>query len=229
MFVAGFTPFRDLNLAVDAKVGSVTFKRLLSGKGNVTKFLTGFTLVEMTVVLAVIAVLAAIVGPHAYRAIEKAKVARMTRDSNVVKTAAYAMYADTGIWPGSNWGDDAPPVSTDVLAPANRGEGFVYQGVDPDMPASWNGPYMDRWPLNPWGGMYWWDFNLGDQNLDGIGVEHVLWLDNSRGNAGFRMKLEQRQLVDNQIDDAVLTTGRVQVWQGNPTDGNLGYILIQGQ
>ena len=178
-----------------------------------------FTLVEMIVVIAIIAVLAAIVAPSAFRAIEKAKLAKVTQDSKSIKSAAYAMYADTGLWPGSNWSDDA---ATDVLAGADKGEGFVFQGDDSDMPATWDGPYIEKWDVNHWGGWYWWDYNHGDQNGDGIGREHVLWIDNQRDNSGKRIPQGSRLKLDDMLDDGDLSTGRVQVWQTT----NLGFILI---
>jgi general secretion pathway protein G len=182
----------------------------------------GFTLIELIVVIAIIAILAAIIAPNAFRAIEKSKVARVVQDSKVIKTAAYAMYGDTGLWPGSNWADDA---ATDRLAPAAQGEGFVFKGNNANMPNTWDGPYIDKLPFNPWGGQYWWDYNDPDQNGDGIGQEHVLWIDNGQGNTGKRIPDSSRLKIDQTLDDGNLSSGRIQVWQGT----NLGYILIQGQ
>ena len=194
-----------------------------------------FTLIELVVVIAIIAILAAIIAPNAFRAIEKAKVARVVQDSKVIKTAAYAMYGDTGLWPGSNWGDDAG-TGNDPLAPANFGEGFELRGTNANMPSTWDGPYLEKWPLNPWGGLYFWDYNDGDQNGDGVTQEHVLWIDNaacgSTSNAGKRIPLSSRYKIAQVLDNGNITTGgsgRVQVWQGNLTAGNFGYILIQGE
>jgi general secretion pathway protein G len=184
-----------------------------------------FTLIELIVVIAVIGILAAIVAPNAFRAIEKGKLAKVESDSKAIKTAAFAMYADTGRWPGSKWADE----TNDPLEGAAQGEGFVFQGNNPNMPASWNGPYLEKWGRHPWGGLYWWDYNDGDQNGDGIGKEHVLWVDNGNGNAGKRIPLTSRIKIDQNLDDGDLHAGTIQVWQGNDTDGNLGYILIQGQ
>ena len=183
-----------------------------------------FTLIELIVVIAIIAVLGSIIAPNAFRAIEKAKLARVETDSKAIKTAAFAMYADTGMWPGSNWNDDA---ATDPLAGAAPGDGFVARGNDPDVPASWDGPYLEKWQRNPWGGLYYWDYNAADQNGDGIGNEHVLWVDNGWNNPG-RIPLDSRTKLDQHLDDGNLHAGSIQVWQGNDTSGNLGYILIQG-
>jgi general secretion pathway protein G len=184
-----------------------------------------FTLIELIVVIAIIAILAAIIAPNAFRAIEKAKIARVEADAKAIKTAAYAMYADTGMWPGSNWGDEA----RDPLQGADIGEGFVFRGDDPDMPDAWDGPYLEKWSRNPWGGWYWWDYNDADQNGDGIGREHVLWIDNGRENAGHRIPLSLRIKIDEKLDDGNLDTGRIQTWQGSHETGNFGFILIQGE
>jgi general secretion pathway protein G len=184
-----------------------------------------FTLIELIVVIAIIAILAAIIAPNAFRAIEKAKLARVEADAKAIKSAAFAMYADTGMWPGSNWADEIG----DPLQGADRGEGFVFIGDDPDMSANWDGPYLEKWLRHPWGGWYWWDYNNADQNGDGIGGEHVLWIDNGRENAGFRIPLSSRIKIDQHLDDGNLHTGTIQVWQGDDANGNLGFILIQGQ
>lgn len=185
-----------------------------------------FTLIELIVVIAIISVLAAIIVPNAFRSIEKAKISHAVQDAQNIKTAAYAMYADTGLFPGSNWADDA---ATDSLAPAAQGEGFVFKGNNAAISDAWNGPYLEKWTHNPWGGWYWWDYNNLDQNGDGIGHEHVLWIDNGQGNAGKRIPLASRIKIDQVLDDGDLHAGRVQVWQGDDTNGNLGFILIQGQ
>jgi len=57
-----------------------------------------FTLIELTVVIAIIAVLAAVVAPNAFKTIEKSKITRMTSDLNTIKKASIVHYADTGNW-----------------------------------------------------------------------------------------------------------------------------------
>jgi general secretion pathway protein G len=56
-----------------------------------------FTLIELIVVIAIIAILAAIITPNAFMAIEKSKVSRIVADCKSIRTAAYNMFADTGL------------------------------------------------------------------------------------------------------------------------------------
>ena len=186
-----------------------------------------FTLIELIVVIAIIAILSAIIAPSIFQTLEKAKIARVVSDSKTVESAANSMFLDTGYWPGSNWDDDP----TDPLQDAAQGEGFIFKGSSPLIANTWDGPYINKWMTNPWFGQYWWDYNEADQNLDGIDREHVLWIDNGRGNSDdHRIPLKYRIRIDEALDDGNVTnkTGRIQVWQGNPTDGNFGFILIQG-
>ncbi|MFH1363898.1 MAG: prepilin-type N-terminal cleavage/methylation domain-containing protein [Candidatus Omnitrophota bacterium] len=123
-----------------------------------------FTLIELIVVIAIIAILAAIIAPNAFKAIEKAKVAKAESEAKTFKTAVYALYADTGHWPG----DDGPivngqPWSIIYLDPDTST--LPWPGA-PDMQPSelmqndsswpgWDGPYLDRlYGLHPWGGTY---------------------------------------------------------------------------
>jgi len=184
-----------------------------------------FSLIELIVVIAIIGILSAVVIPKVMRGVDRARVSRVVSEARTIRNAAYAMYADTALWPGSNWSNDSPD---DPLAGAAPGDGFVRPGSDPDMPSTWSGPYLEKWAKNPWGGEYWWDYNENDQNGDGVGYEHVLWIDNAQGNAGKRIPLKMRLKIDETLDDGNLDTGFIQVWQGSHTDGNLGYIMIQG-
>ncbi len=62
----------------------------------------GFTLVEMVVVLAVVAILAAILIPTVAKHIEDAKITRATNEVQVIASAVASLYKDTGFWPYTN-------------------------------------------------------------------------------------------------------------------------------
>jgi len=58
-----------------------------------------FTLIELVVVIAIIAILAAIITPNAFRAIKKAQVSKTVADMKAIKNALLTYYADTGKFP----------------------------------------------------------------------------------------------------------------------------------
>jgi len=62
----------------------------------------GFTLIEMVVVLAVVAILAAILTPTVARNIKASKVTRTTNEVQVIAAAIASLYKDTGYWPYTN-------------------------------------------------------------------------------------------------------------------------------
>lgn len=97
----------------------------------------GFTLVELLVVIAIIAILAAIIAPNAFKAIEKSKVSKIVGDCKTIENATLQHYADTGTW----------PVFDNNGAGTTNNKGFL--GVDGYKPNGWNGPYLERWPKNP--------------------------------------------------------------------------------
>lgn len=98
----------------------------------------GFTLVELIVVVAIIAVLAAIVVPTTFRAVEKARISATIGDYNGVRSAVLTFLADTGELPWSS-----------VTFPIDLRDN-TWRGI-PD----WNGPYLDRWPTSRFGGRFW--------------------------------------------------------------------------
>lgn len=104
----------------------------------------GFTLIELIVVIAIIATLAAIIAPNAFKAIEKGRVSATIGDWKSIKTGAMAYYADTGRWPRSGYGSTA-------------GE-FPRVGlITDDGMTGWDGPYLENWPAtNAWGGTCYW-------------------------------------------------------------------------
>ena len=106
----------------------------------------GFTLVELLVVIAVIGILAAIIAPNAFRAIENSKVAAAISDYKAIRTAVLNHYADTGRWPKNAGAGDDP----NLMVNKDRGVN------------NWNGPYLDHWKAkNPWGGSYDYNYKRG--------------------------------------------------------------------
>jgi len=60
---------------------------------------SGFTLIEMVVVLAVVAILAAILTPTITKNIDDSKIARANNEAQVIAAAMGSFYKDLGRWP----------------------------------------------------------------------------------------------------------------------------------
>lgn len=136
---------------------------------KVVKAHAGFTLIELLVVMAILAVLAAIVGPNIMNKLGGAK-----SDAAKVQIAdlgaALDMYRlDVGHYPSTNDGLQAL-VSNE--ADSNR----------------WNGPYLKKKnvPMDPWGYEYQYKFpgENGEYDLISLGS------DNAEGGDG-----EKRDIV----------------------------------
>jgi len=96
----------------------------------------GFTLIELLVVMAILGMLAALVGPNIFRASGKARVNSAKVQMSQIATALDAFALDVGRYPSSSEGLDAL-----MTAPS---------GVD-----RWDGPYLKKdVPKDPWGNAY---------------------------------------------------------------------------
>jgi general secretion pathway protein G len=95
------------------------------------------TLLELLVVLAAIAILAAVVGPSLFRNVGDAKVSSAKSQLEIFATALGAFRLDNDGYPASAEGLDALR-----NAPAARRR-------------AWRGPYLSKVvPLDPWGRAY---------------------------------------------------------------------------
>ena len=136
---------------------------------------SGFTLMEMIGVVAVIAILASMATPLIFDAIRNARVTAFVEDVNVLRTAVARYYEDTGNFPVH------VPTSTN----ANQ---HALLSTNPSNPVGgWAGPYIEKEIENPFneGGYrgvlttananYQFDLD-GDGTVDTSGVS-VLRLD----------------------------------------------------
>src|SRR5712691_2206371 len=99
----------------------------------------GFTLLELLVVLAIIGLLGALIGPRLFERLEGSKVVTAQTQVRMLKTALDTMRLDIGRYPSAEEGLDLL-----VVAP-----------TDSQLRLRWHGPYLEgEVPLDPWGNPY---------------------------------------------------------------------------
>lgn len=103
---------------------------------RVTNSNSGFTLTELLIVLVIVGLLAALVGPTLYQRINPAKQSVARAQIENFMTALDSYFLDNGNFP-------APQQGLNALR--TRAEGA----------AKWNGPYLKKEiPTDPWGNPY---------------------------------------------------------------------------
>ena len=104
---------------------------------NARKRISGFTLVELLVVLAILGMLAALVGPQVLNQLGGAKSKSATIQIRDFEQALELYKLDVGRFPRS-------------------GEGLEALVRQPSGAKGWNGPYLkkDELPMDPWGNPY---------------------------------------------------------------------------
>jgi len=142
----------------------------------------GFTLIELTVVLAVIVTLALILTPSIANSISEARLARARNDCQTIASGMYQFYRDTGFFPvwriAQNGGPGTPANRLQVLVsegnvPLEDVASLWTTGVagsltdqlvinapgyalrSPTSQFGWNGPYFSSQLMaDPWGNRY---------------------------------------------------------------------------
>jgi len=99
----------------------------------------GFTLIEILVVIAVLAMLAALVAPNVFQHVGTAKDATARSQIELLGAGLDAYRLDNGRYPTTDQGLDA----------------LQTQPTMEPLPSNWRGPYLRKdVPLDPWGGPY---------------------------------------------------------------------------
>ena len=118
----------------------------------------GFTLIEMVIVVAIVALLAGILVPIAFNQIDDAEEARAMADVRQISSAILLFRSDAGQWPGAT-------VNT-LYSDGNSAQRENRFGIGSsehmsrslrDNTAStpgWQGPYMSQFAPDPWGNRY---------------------------------------------------------------------------
>jgi len=120
-------------------------------------FSKGFTLLELLVVLVILGLLAAYVGPRYFGQLGKAEVKTAQAQLDAFKKALDTYRLDVGRYPSTEQG-----LAALVTRPANE--------------AKWQGPYLDKTPpSDPWGRSYQYrspgqhgEYDLFSYGKDGV-------------------------------------------------------------
>ena len=98
----------------------------------------GFTLIEIMLVVIIIGALAAMIVPRLAGRSEQAKIAVAKSDLSNIATALKLYELDNGSFPTTQQG---------LVALRER-------STSVPLPKNWNGPYLEKDPVDPWGGAY---------------------------------------------------------------------------
>jgi prepilin-type N-terminal cleavage/methylation domain-containing protein len=143
----------------------------------------GFTLIEVIVAIAVVAILAGIITPSVIKHLDDSKRSRAQNDCLVIGSALGSFYKDIGRWPTMNAAGAAtvvllvsqgntPTIDTGVAtwntATTNANVDLLSNHLSANTPKSqtanlypvppnalaWQGPYQTDFPADPWGNRY---------------------------------------------------------------------------
>ncbi len=113
----------------------------------------GFTFLELVVAVSMIAFLSSTFYLATKWTRDRAYFAQFASDIRTVKLAAQRFEHDVGVYPPDvNMGVDPGLVAKEGWMAG--GHSAKWDTVDL---SGWNGPYLENWDQNPWGGLYDWD------------------------------------------------------------------------
>ena len=139
----------------------------------------GLTLIELTIVIVILGILAAFIAPRVINAPQQAKVAKARTEINSIKTALEQYAITIGEYPtteqglGALWRAPSP-------APANWDGPYV---DSPNFMDPWDSPYVYRQPSTHYG----YDYDLYSMGKDGkvggteLDADITNWVDETAG------------------------------------------------
>ena len=99
---------------------------------------SGFSLIELLVVMVILGLLAGLVGPRLFAKVDTSKVRTAETQIKILKTVLQTYRLDVGSYPSTEQG-----LAALNARPSGRGSKL------------WQGPYLDEnLPLDPWGNSY---------------------------------------------------------------------------
>jgi general secretion pathway protein G len=133
----------------------------------------GYSLMEVLIVLAIIAVIAALVGPRLFTQLDRAKEVSAGVQARALSAALETMRLDLGRYPTQEEG-----LELLLLRPALNAENVTVE---------WRGPYLESaLPVDPWGRAYVYEAPQMDGARPRIGT---LGADGKVGGAGVNRDL----------------------------------------
>lgn len=126
----------------------------------------GFTLIELLVVILILAILAALIVPRLFSHVDDAKRSRALSDVQQLTSDLTRFRMDTGRFP------------TDE-------EGLQALMSRPSDVNTWNGPYIEKLPTDPWGSEYVYK----DQGGDATPLVESYGADGAEGGDGNAMDI----------------------------------------
>jgi general secretion pathway protein G len=130
----------------------------------------GFTLIEVIVIVAILAILAGILAPMIFSQIDEAKLARAEADAKSISSALLTFRKDLGVWPNLSGagcaenttllkGQGNLPQDLAAMAYDSSGQILMSDVLSVDNEECYNvalykGPYMGTVTADPWGNAY---------------------------------------------------------------------------
>ena len=125
---------------------------------------SGFTLIEVMIVIAIMGLMIAAIAPDLFRNVEKAEKTRVASDIRQIESALKFYRLDNYRYPTQSQG-------LEVLVTAPSGSAS----------AKWNGPYLEQLPKDPWQEPY----RYANPGTHGKNIEvFTFGLDNVSGGEG---------------------------------------------
>ncbi|OGT39466.1 MAG: type II secretion system protein GspG [Gammaproteobacteria bacterium RIFCSPHIGHO2_12_FULL_38_14] len=132
-----------------------------------TKKQSGFTLIEVMVVVVILAILAAVIVPNILKRPEQARITAVKQDILSIQNALSLYKLDNGFYPTTSQGLKA----------------LVAKPSSSPVPQNWaSGGYLKKLPVDPWGNPYHYAHPGQHGNVD-------IWSDGAPSDSGVKKEI----------------------------------------